>query len=165
MINLLHLTDLHFGCDPDATARAERARALDLLAKVLDGLEPDWKPHVLAISRDLTWKGQPDGYKELACWLKNKLFAATGLTTNDCVVCPGNHDLDRKKARSLLDRTTEATRADEVLRPEELEDGFARPFHGVVTFAKDFAVPAPELHGKPNYLAGCATSKGSGLCA
>ncbi|MFN0167383.1 MAG: hypothetical protein ACKV22_13210 [Bryobacteraceae bacterium] len=47
MINLLHLTDLHVGCDPDATARAQRAGALDLLAKVLGGLEADWKPHVL----------------------------------------------------------------------------------------------------------------------
>ena len=159
MTNLLHLSDLHFG-DQDATARAQRAGALDLLINELAKLEPDWNPHVLVISGDLSWRGMPAGYTELADWLSKKLFPVTGLTAAECVICPGNHDLDRKKARSLLDRTADPKRADEVLRPEDLEDGFARPFHAFVKFAQDFGIPAPLLHGEPNYLAGMRELRG-----
>ena len=94
---------------------------------------------MLVISGDLTWKGRPEGYAELSEWLKSKLFPATGLTPADCIVCPGNHEVDRKKALSLLKRTADPKDADEVLQPEELEDGFARPFHAFVKFAGDFS--------------------------
>ena|SRR2546426_392996 len=98
MINLLHLTDLHFGYDRDATARAQRAGALDLLVKELGKLETAWKPDVLVISGDLSWQGKPDGYTELAKWLTGKLFRAARLAAADCIICPGNHDLDREEA-------------------------------------------------------------------
>jgi len=147
MINLLHLSDLHFGYDRDGTAHAQRAGSLNLLIDELSNLEADWKPLVLVISGDLSWQGKPAGYTLLAEWLKEKLFPVTGVTAANCVVCPGNHDLDRKKTRSLLDPTTDPKRADEVLKPEELEEGFARPFHAFVGFAGDFGIPAPYLFG------------------
>ncbi len=154
MINLLHLSDLHFGYDKDATARAQRAEALDLMVEELRRLMPDWKPHILVISGDLTCKGQSVGYAELADWLTKKVFPATDLTAADCVICPGNHDVDRDAAFSLLDRTGEAKRADDILRPERLAAGFARPFDAFVKFATDFGVPAPMLHDRHSYLAG-----------
>ena len=153
-LNLLHLSDLHFGYDNDATARAQRAEALDLLVKELRSLAAGWKPSILAISGDLTYQGRPSGYAELAEWLTKQLFPATGLTAADCVVCPGNHDMDRGAAVALLDRTQDAKRADDVLRPEHLARGFALPFEAFVTFATGFGIPAPLLHGQPNYLAG-----------
>jgi len=154
MINLLHLSDLHFGYDKDATAQAQRAEALDLLVGVLGKLNPDWRPHILVISGDLTWQGRPSGYTELAEWLTKKLFLATGLTAENCVVCPGNHDIDRKTAKPFVRRTQKPEEADELLRPEDLADGFARPFQAFASFAADFRIPAPTLHGQPNYLAG-----------
>ena len=111
MINLLHLSDLHFGFDRDQTSRAQRAASLDLLRKELAKLTPDWKPHVLVISGDLSWQGKPEGYTELSQWLTKKLFPDAGLTPADCIICPGNHDLDRKAARSLVDRTQDRKRA------------------------------------------------------
>jgi len=44
MINLLHLSDLHFGYDKDATARAQRCQALDLMVAELGRLDATWWP-------------------------------------------------------------------------------------------------------------------------
>lgn len=154
MPNLLHLSDLHFGYDADATARAQRTEALDLLVREIRRLPEEWRPQILVISGDLTWKGRASGYRELAAWLTEKLFPAARLTAQDCVVCPGNHDIDREAAFCLLDRTSEARRADDLLRPERLERGFAGPFAAFVKFANDFRIPVPVLHGCPNHLAG-----------
>ena len=99
MPNLLHLSDLHFGYDKDATARAQRTESLDLLVKEVRKLPADWKPHILVISGDLTWQGRASGYTELADWLTKKLLPATGLTAADCVICPGNHDIDREASK------------------------------------------------------------------
>ena len=166
MPNLLHLSDLHFGYDKDATARDQRTQALDLLVKELRRLTAEWKPNILVISGDLTYQGRPSGYPELAEWLTKKLFPATGLTAADCLVCPGNHDIDREAAFCLLDRTQDAKRADEILRPERLGRGFAAPFEAFVKFAADLGIPAPLLHGQPNYLAGVRELRGLRfLCA
>ncbi len=86
MPNLLHLSDLHFGYDQDATACAQRTGSLDLLVKEVRRFTADWKPHVLVISGDLTWQGRASGYLELAEWLRKKLFPATGLTAANCVI-------------------------------------------------------------------------------
>ena len=128
--------------------------------KVLGGLEREWRPHILALSGDLAWQARPWGYTELAEWLIKKLFPATGLSAADCVICPGNHDLDRNAALSLLDRTQDPKRADAVLRPEALADGFARPFGAFVKFAAGLGVPALLLHRAPSYLAGMRESHG-----
>ena len=154
MPNLLHLSDLHFGYDKDATARAQRSESLELLVKTIGKLTTDWKPNTLVISGDLTWQGKASGYPELAEWLTKKLFPAAGLTAADCVICPGNHDIDREAAFCLPDRTQDAKRADDLLRPERLARGFAAPFEAFVKFAADLGIPAPLLHGRPNYLAG-----------
>jgi len=39
MPNLLHLSDLHFGYDKDATAKAQRSESLDLLVKEVGRLK------------------------------------------------------------------------------------------------------------------------------
>jgi len=160
MPNLLHLSDLHFGYDKDATAEAQRSESLDLLVKEVGKLKADWKPDILAISGDLTWQGRASGYPKLAEWLREKLFPATGLTAADCVICPGNHDIDREAAFSLADRTPVAKRADELLRPERLDGGFGRPFNAFVKFAADLGIPAPVLQNQPNHLAGVRELRG-----
>ena len=115
IVNLLHLSDLHFVEDKGGTARAERDSALDGLVDTLTHLELAWKPNLIAISGDLSFQGDPKGYEALAVWLKTKLLPTINLGPSDCIICPGNHDLSRKRAKSLLDRTHDAKRADEVL--------------------------------------------------
>jgi hypothetical protein len=41
MVNLLHLSDLHFGYDRDATARAQRAEAYRLFLSRFSLIVPD----------------------------------------------------------------------------------------------------------------------------
>jgi formylglycine-generating enzyme required for sulfatase activity len=160
MPNVLHLSDLHFGYDRDAIARAQRSESLDLLVKELRKLKVAWKPDILVISGDLTWQGKPAGYPELAAWLREKLFPATGLSAADCIVCPGNHDIDREAAICLPDRVGNARRADELLHPERLAKGFAAPFQQFSCFAARLGVPAPLLLDQPSYLAGVRELRG-----
>lgn len=70
----MHLSDLHFGYDKDATARAQRAQALDLLVTELCRLEARWRPQILVISGDLTWKGRPPGTPNLMNGSRISLF-------------------------------------------------------------------------------------------
>jgi 3',5'-cyclic AMP phosphodiesterase CpdA len=63
---LLHLSDLHFGYDKDATARAQRSESLDLLVKEVGRFKADWKPDILVISGDLTWQGRASGCRSSA---------------------------------------------------------------------------------------------------
>jgi len=149
----IHLSDLHFGYDKDETARRQRQGSLDLLVNLVGALPKEWKPDILVISGDLTYQGRPAGYPELVDWLTKKLFPATGLTPADCVICPGNHDIDREAAFHLPDRA-DAARADALLRPERLAKGLAPPFDAFVKFATDLGIPPPMLHGHPNYLTG-----------
>ena len=50
MVNLLHLSDLHFGYDTDETARAQREAALDPLIQIVKNLDAAWKPQIIVIS-------------------------------------------------------------------------------------------------------------------
>ena len=85
-INVLHLSDLHFGYGEDATASAQRALALEGLVRELGGLESEWRPQILVISGDLTWQGKPAGYTKLGEWLtlhpgKSRIYrCADGVT-------------------------------------------------------------------------------------
>jgi 3',5'-cyclic AMP phosphodiesterase CpdA len=163
MPTLLHLTDPHFGYDKDATARAQREEALGLLVKEVGKLAGEWKPRVLVISGDLTWQGRPRGYDELGEWLTKKLFPATGLTAADCVVCPGNHDIDREAAFSLEGRTDDPKRADALLHPARLA-GFAAPFTAFVKFAKEFGVVGTGVAGPAQLPGGSLRSPRATLC-
>ncbi len=98
--NILHLSDLHFG-----DGNPVRGEVLKGLLKVLRKLEPGWQPRILVMSGDLTCKGNPAGYTQLKTWLTGELFPLTGLTPQDCVICPGNHDIDRKVAKFVIGRT------------------------------------------------------------
>jgi len=89
------------------------------------------EPNVPVTAGDLTWEGSAPGsapgYTELAEWLTKKLFPAAASTAADCVVCPCNHDIDREAAFILTDRTQDAKRADDLVRPERLAEGFVKP--------------------------------------
>lgn len=163
VVNLLHLSDLHFGYDRDATARRQRAEALDGLLDIVAGLDAASRPHLIAISGDLTYQGKPAGYTELATWLTEKLLPAAGLAAQDLIVCPGNHDIDRKKTKFFIARTQIPAEADDLLRAEDLADGFATAFPAYTAFAQSFGIPAPSLLGQPNHLAGALDHAATGL--
>jgi metallophosphoesterase superfamily enzyme len=66
-VNVLHLSDLHFGIEPDPkhspAALAQRKNTLDGLLKSLEKLDKNWRPTIIAISGDIGWKARPRFFK------------------------------------------------------------------------------------------------------
>jgi len=102
---VLHLSDLHFGCDGNDAARAQRDVALNGLLDSFVAMDADWRPSVVCITGDIGWRGHPKDYDEAEKWLA-KLLAILGLTWADVVFCVGNHDLDRALAKFVVRPST-----------------------------------------------------------
>jgi len=144
--NVLHVTDLHFGFEPadshGTTALAHREHTLDQLLITLNSLQDDLKPDVVALSGDVGWKGTASDYARAATWIK-QLLHNLGLTADSLVVCPGNHDIDRRATMGMPPPLT-AELADDYLRPENLEN-FMRPFTDFSEFLASLGVPRLRL--------------------
>jgi len=88
-MNIIHLSDPHFG-NPEPNI--EWKRAFDALEQfIVSKCAP---PRVLVLSGDIALKGNPAGYveaRERLSRLRDYIFPAPNF-----VVCPGNHDLNRR---------------------------------------------------------------------
>ena len=155
---ILHLTDLHFGWEPDdgrdASASDLRTNCLRSLLAALENLirdQPGWKPDVVAISGDLGWQGQSKDYKAARKWL-DKLKDAVELPYDKFLVCPGNHDIDR----AAVERVTvprNASEADSLLRvPVHADD--LRGFVNFTKFCKARKFAPWKFSNSTNYLVG-----------
>src|SRR5258708_5274302 len=86
-INIVHLSDLHFG------AGAENALAFreieDPLVALINGTSP---APIVVLSGDITFKGRSEGYEEASRFFE-AIRTATGLDRNRFIACPGNHDI------------------------------------------------------------------------
>lgn len=155
-INILHLSDLHFGMEPTekipSTAVNQRNLTLKKLVDTLKSLDNDWKPQIVAISGDIGWKGKTEDYDKAGEWLRDKLLPALELTTDDLVICPGNHDIDRKMTLGMFHPPSSEI-ADEWLKLENLEN-FVRPFESFVKFCNDMGISPLKIGDQTNYLSG-----------
>ncbi len=149
-VNLLHLTDLHFGLEneKDKVAIEMRISAFKSLIEVLKHERLD----LIAISGDLSWQGKPAGYDAIESWLKNELLPAAKLTPADCVICPGNHDLNVKAA--FVSSTKDHKQADGYLDPSNIGNDPSKRFEEYIKFAKRMNFPAPIFQGEENHLVG-----------
>lgn len=154
---ILHLTDLHFGCDGrDPNRLAERKLCLDGLVKTIVGLEADWRPNMICISGDLGWAGRKTDYDEAEEWL-NTLIGELGISYGSVVICPGNHDLDRKYTKYAYPR--DASEADRLLElPEEgtcpVEEFYAKPFAQFEAFCRRVGTIPLTIGDRSSYLVG-----------
>ncbi|MFN5075433.1 MAG: metallophosphoesterase family protein, partial [Planctomyces sp.] len=156
---ILHLTDLHFGWEggPNAeTLKAQRTNCLNALRAALKNLVADtsntrWKPDIVAITGDLGWKGAAADYQLLNQWLE-PLMQDLGLGCDSVVVCPGNHDIDRQKAK-FQGRPVTAKESDDLLGatfPSLYADCFAE-YSAYCDAAK---IPAYKLGTASSHLVG-----------
>lgn len=103
-INILHLSDLHFGIQPAAhyTTRylEDREHALELFFENFDSVPNDWAPDIIVISGDIGWAGKHSDYGKRLVDFLTQLLKKTGLTTDKLIVCAGNHDKDTAKCKS-----------------------------------------------------------------
>jgi predicted MPP superfamily phosphohydrolase len=159
---LLHLTDLHFGCDTSASQVAARALALRGLVAVVKELERDWTPTVISISGDLGWKGQRSDYESAGEWL-TELLAALKLSSNRVSLCPGNHDIDRSISRRYA-RPKNGIEADRILAVP-VTAIYEESFGEFTSFAKSFGIPPYRFGDQESYLVGQRSIDGVSLCA
>ncbi len=100
-INILHLSDMHFGVVPDedhtTTAVQRRDSVIMTLVSKLDEIsKTNLKPDIIVISGDIGWKAKQSDYLLAEQWI-NKILQSTKLTWNKVIICPGNHDISRDK--------------------------------------------------------------------
>jgi hypothetical protein len=139
---LLHLTDLHFGCDASANEVASRALALRGLLAIVRELEPDWSPTLISISGDLGWKGQHSDYVSAGEWL-TELLTALKLSSDRVCLCPGNHDIDQSISRKYA-RPKNGVEADRILAVP-VTAIYKEAFGELTSFAKSFGIPPYRL--------------------
>lgn len=86
MTTLLHISDLHFG-DPNSVL--SRLEVKQVLRNLLQKTGPDV---IVALSGDISFKGQVQGYAEAQEALCD-VFHEAKVPRSRIIVCPGNHDV------------------------------------------------------------------------
>jgi predicted MPP superfamily phosphohydrolase len=147
---ILHMTDLHFGCDGEnPNSLNSRQLALDGLARAITGLDPAWRPTIVAVTGDLAWRGKATDYDKFGAWF-GELLNAIGVAPDRCFFCPGNHDVDRSIARTIA-RPRDAGEADEVLGiPVAIQ--YKNAFQSFSEFSERFGVPPYQLGADVSHL-------------
>lgn len=148
---LLHLSDLHFGGDWDATEQAKRESVLSGILEMLPDLEPSWQPQFIIISGDIAWRGSSEDFEKAEKWI-SKLLNVTDLSYQDVFLCPGNHDIDRKISASYA-RPTTPDEADEVLRAPVAEH-YERAFKEFSDFCSRNNIPKYQFGDHESHLVG-----------
>lgn len=104
-IVIMFISDLHFNHkqdnDPNDFSYCQRKICLDNLLDFLKKIKTDWKPNILSIVGDLAYYGIKKDYDYAFPWLNN-IQAILGISSQNTLLCPGNHDRDRKKCKDIL---------------------------------------------------------------
>jgi 3',5'-cyclic AMP phosphodiesterase CpdA len=85
MINIIHLSDLHFGQDTFPYD-------IQNLKECLAGFIKQFNNPIVLITGDITFKGRPQGY-ECATDFFNYFIKEKLVNRADILCCPGNHDI------------------------------------------------------------------------
>ena len=158
---ILHLSDVHFGCDKSESARALRQLALDGITSAILKLEPEWRPSIVCLSGDVAYRGKSSEYEEAAKWLE-KLLEELSIPPDHVLICAGNHDIDRDKVAYA--RPADATEADKMLSCP-LDAKYEAPFEGYTGFAQKFGVGELHLGDSASFLIGQRTLEGISFCS
>lgn len=98
-MNILHLSDMHFGRDQYGIDEpfSKKKEILDKLILKLAELDPRFKPDLVMVTGDIAWHGLKKEFDDAYDWF-SKLKDELGLSSDCFVFCPGNHDLNRNVA-------------------------------------------------------------------
>lgn len=101
-MNILHLSDIHFGRDKHGIAEPfnNKSQILDQLITFISTLDDSAKPDLVLTTGDIAWHGLKSEFDEAFSWFQ-KLKTALALSDDRFVFCPGNHDLNRNTAVSF----------------------------------------------------------------
>lgn len=88
MINILHISDLHFPIENSVTTEGEFIRAIgDLIDSISD------ENLYLLISGDITFQGKREGYEDASRIFKKIIGDTDKIKADKILLCPGNHDI------------------------------------------------------------------------
>lgn len=101
-MNILHLSDIHFGRDKHGIAEPfiNKSQILDQLITFISSLDDPAKPDLVLTTGDIAWHGLKSEFDEAFTWYQ-KLKTTLTLSDDRFVFCPGNHDLNRNTAVSF----------------------------------------------------------------
>lgn len=156
-INILHLSDIHFGVEEKRTGIAKMKNVLRRLVESLEGLPVEWRPQVVAFSGDVAQKAIEEDYRMAAEWFR-ELLDRLGLTVNELLLCPGNHDVNQNEV--VVEPPSSAKEADELLDIDSLEGDLSKPFEHYMAFCREMGIPPYDLASSDSYLTGCREVKG-----
>jgi len=148
---LLHISDLHFGWEGSASQGVDRTLCLRGLLQCLRDLDDSWKPTVVCVTGDIGWRGAVEDYRNAREWLL-ELLAELKLTPSSLLLCPGNHDSDRKLALSNV-RPSQRGDAERVLQ-WPLAKQYLEPFGAFEDFCRNLGVPPYLFGGNESYIVG-----------
>jgi calcineurin-like phosphoesterase family protein len=166
MINVLHLSDIHFGAEATdrvaQTAVAQRKNTLSSLVDTLKSLSNRLVPDIIAVSGDIAWKGCRADYDEARQWITS-VMEIWDLSVSELVLCPGNHDIDRLSTTGIKPPVN-SSEADIWLSVDTLQrvSNFTRPFQEYVEFCSSLEIPPYNLGDHESFLVGTRDIKG--LC-
>lgn len=158
---ILHLSDVHFGCDKSESARALRQLALNGITSAILKLEPEWRPTIVCLSGDIAYRGKSSEYEDAAKWLE-KLLTELSIAPDHVVICAGNHDIDRDKV--IYARPADAADADKMLS-FPLDAKYEIPFEAYFGFAKNFGIGELQVGGSTSLLIGHRDLEGISFCS
>ncbi len=112
-MNILHLSDIHFGRNYECYRIKEEFNKKDQILDELIGCITDlkaFKPEHIVVTGDIAWHGKKKEYDEALIWF-SKLLRATSLTGKDITFCVGNHDVNRAYASTNMNYTDKTIQA------------------------------------------------------
>lgn len=100
-VNILHISDLHFGCGGERVElfNNQRKRLIcSLVQKLCDYYDDfgSWKPDIVVVSGDIAYRGFAEEYEIYINDFYKVIKSGFGIEDDCIIVCPGNHDVIRK---------------------------------------------------------------------
>lgn len=96
-MNILFLSDLHFGRESVSDECKERETIQESLIQTLIDLPQNMKPHYVVVTGDIAWTGSEDEYDSAYIWF-SRLLSQLGYEGDKITFCVGNHDVNRRVA-------------------------------------------------------------------
>lgn len=138
-VNILHLSDMHFGIVPDEEHTTSAIQHRDyLLSKLREKLKEisstNLKPDVIVVTGDIGYRGEKSDYILASKWF-GALFEDINIPWERLIVCPGNHDM----ARHILPDSYDIKNSKDAKEQLVIESVHKRcaPFYEYIQFCKN----------------------------
>lgn len=152
-MRIMQIGDLHFNKDLEKAKKDIRKNYFEKMYQFLENENIEIPVDYLVVSGDIAFHAEKEEY-DMAVIFFQKLMRILDLDPSHVIVCPGNHDLNRKKMIHF-DIPLTANKIEEIYSFEELDD-LTTPFSEYTNFCKELSIePAVcSKDGLQSYLLG-----------